>query len=120
MIVKTEIFSYSEGNQMVLKSKELFQVENTIMWPFVFYFNHIKGVKSYWSNDVHLLESNSIQGVGIISWFSFCNHKFYNLYDKLVYRNLNCERNEDFLNKLDEFVHFSNRKKYKVSIGKLL
>ena len=42
MIVKTEIFSYSEGNQMVLKSKELFQVENTIMWPFVFYFNHMQ------------------------------------------------------------------------------
>lgn len=46
-------------------------------------------------------------------------YKWYNLYDKIVYRNLRIQRDKEFMSKLQEFVENNIGKKYSLTVNKL-
>ena len=53
-------------------------------------------------------------------WNDFMRYKWNLLYSRLIYRHLDCDRSDDFIQKLESFIREVNGKKFRISAGKIL
>lgn len=66
-----------------------------------------------------IFESTGQTGVDLLDWTAFMNHKWHNLYSKLVYRRLHYEITEEELELLETFALKVKGKKYKMNPVKI-
>lgn len=83
-------------------------------------YDHVAFILKYSSGKLALLEATSAEGVSILSWEEFKFYRFETLYERLIYRKLDFDRDNDALNSLENFIFKVNGKKYRISAGKLL
>ena len=83
-------------------------------------YDHVGLLLRYPSGKISIFESLNETGVGVVSWSKFMQLKWFKLYSKVAYRKLNFERDEDFNEKINDFVLASVGKNYKINASKLL
>ncbi|CAI2369331.1 unnamed protein product [Moneuplotes crassus] len=82
-------------------------------------YDHVAMVLTFLEdNEVYLLESTA-SGVHITTWTDLKTYKD-ELYSKIVWRKLYCNRNETFCEVLGNFVNAVDDRGYDISIGRLL
>jgi hypothetical protein len=55
-----------------------------------------------------------------VDWERFTLYGWYRNYERVVYRKLRCERTEEKLSRLQEFIKAARNKRYKMTATKLL
>ena len=56
----------------------------------------------------------------MLLWSDFLRYKWHLLYTRLVYRPLDCERTDNMLRSLEEFIREVRGKRFKLSAAKLI
>jgi hypothetical protein len=67
-------------------------------------YDHVALILRFPDGRVAIFESLRETGVTIVEWDRFINKKWYELYSRIVYRRLHCERTPEFFQILDDFV----------------
>jgi hypothetical protein len=67
-------------------------------------FDHVALIIRYGSGELALLESTSLDGVNIVKWQDFIEYRWHLLYQVIVYRHLETERNEEKIQRLESFI----------------
>jgi hypothetical protein len=67
-------------------------------------FDHVALIIRYGSGELALLESTSLDGVSIVKWQDFIEYRWHLLYQLVVYRHLETERNDDKIQRLESFI----------------
>lgn len=83
-------------------------------------YDHVAFILKYTSGKIGLLEATGAEGVSIAYWDDFMLHQWNKLYNRLVYRKLEFERNNAALTQLEEFIRSVYGKKYRISPSKLI
>ena len=83
-------------------------------------YDHVGLILCYLSGKVCLLEATHSNGVTVTPWNQFVANGWHLFSERIVYRKLECERTEDCLLKLDEFVGKVKGKTYKLWSNKLI
>jgi hypothetical protein len=58
----------------------------------------------YSNGNLLLFEATGETGVALTDWNDFITQKWYNLYDKIAYRKLYCERTPELMHNLQNFI----------------
>lgn len=69
-------------------------------------------------DELYIIDA-TLAGVNVTPWRQVCTYKDQ-IYSKIVWRQLNIKRNDAFIDRLEKFVTSVHRKKYKLSVTKLL
>jgi len=81
-------------------------------------YDHVAMVLTFLEDEeIYFLESTA-EGVHVTTWSELKQYK-NQLYSKIVWRKLHCERNEDFWEILGTFVNAVEDMEYKITLGKL-
>ena len=83
-------------------------------------YDHVALILKYNSGKIALLEATAADGVSILTWDEFKFYRFEQLYERLIYRKLDFDRNLNALSALEQFISKVLGKKYRISAGKLL
>ena len=68
-----------------------------------------------------MLESEGRDGVSTTAWSNLIKYKWYNIYDKLIWRGLHADKKQNnFFSKLEEFLKLTVGQKYNLSVKKLV
>ena len=67
-------------------------------------YDHVALVLRYGDSEITLLEAES-KGVGMCNWKTFMKNRWYNLYQSISWRHLEINRDRDFLEKTEKFLH---------------
>mmetsp|Transcript_12777 Transcript_12777/g.23788 ORF Transcript_12777/g.23788 Transcript_12777/m.23788 type:complete len:353 (+) Transcript_12777:419-1477(+) len=67
-------------------------------------YDHVAMIIRYATGELALLESTSLDGVAIVRWQDFIDYRWHLLYQMIVYRHLETERNEEMVQKLEDFI----------------
>jgi len=78
-------------------------------------YDHVALLLKLQDEQVALLESTSQTGVQVLLWEDFMRYQWHLLYTRLVYRKLNIERTDQFLEKTAEFIQEVSGKKYRLA-----
>eukprot|EP00357_Protocruzia_adherens_P022903 CAMPEP_0114996144 /NCGR_PEP_ID=MMETSP0216-20121206/14138_1 /TAXON_ID=223996 /ORGANISM="Protocruzia adherens, Strain Boccale" /LENGTH=384 /DNA_ID=CAMNT_0002360297 /DNA_START=153 /DNA_END=1307 /DNA_ORIENTATION=+ len=89
-------------------------------WASLSEFDHIAMFLRTSETSVSLLEVSKERGVDLTSWDDFVAQKRYAPYDKLVYRALNVDRDQESIEKLQAFVAGSLGKSYRLDAKAVL
>jgi hypothetical protein len=81
--------------------------------------DHVAIILKYSDDSVVLFEAVGQQGVILTTWKFFMERNFQRLYTKVAFRKLHCRRDEEFFDKMEEFVRKSFGKKYGLTTKKL-
>ncbi|CDW74624.1 UNKNOWN [Stylonychia lemnae] len=120
----------SNSSQSVQRSKFVFMTETTKdlhEWVDAINIHQrqsegFKGalVLKYSSGKLVLFESLRDTGVSVCEWNKFINKKWFDMYNKVVFRKLHFPRSQGFSTVIEDFVQQSVGKKFKVNASKLL
>ncbi|CAK74538.1 unnamed protein product (macronuclear) [Paramecium tetraurelia] len=83
-------------------------------------FDHVALLLRYNNGELFLFESMGQTGVSLLSWDTFMRNNWHTLYQQMVYRQLEVNRSNEFLEKLELFVKGSIGKRYQMSPSKLI
>lgn len=84
-------------------------------------YDHVAMILKYDENSQFMIESEGNNGVSCCSWRDMLKYKWYNIYDKLMFRSLKVDKTKNnFFNRLEEFVKQTTGAKYDLGIKKLL
>ncbi|CAG9318683.1 unnamed protein product [Blepharisma stoltei] len=78
-------------------------------------YDHVAFLLKLQDEQVALLESTSQTGVQVLLWEDFMRYQWHLLYTRLVYRKLNIERTDQFLDSTAEFLTEVSGKKYRLA-----
>lgn len=67
-------------------------------------YDHVAMVIRYATGELALLESTSLDGVSIVRWQDFTSYRWHLLYNMIVFRHLETERNDEMIQKLEDFI----------------
>lgn len=82
-------------------------------------YDHVAMVLKFdMENSIYLLDA-TVAGVNITSWPQFLLFKD-DVYSQTVWRKLQVKRDDEFIRKLQGFIKNVHKKKYKLSISKLM
>lgn len=82
-------------------------------------FDHVAMVLKFEDDpEVHMLDA-TLSGVNITSWSELATFKD-EVYKKIVWRQLETERDSEFWERMEKFVTEVNEKKYSLSVTKLV
>lgn len=82
-------------------------------------YDHVAMVLRFEDDEEVYIIDATVSGVNITAWEEICKFKD-KLYSKIVWRKLCIDRNDEFVEKLEAFVKLVHKKKYKISISKLV
>jgi hypothetical protein len=82
-------------------------------------FDHIAMVLKFEDDEEVYMIDATLSGVNVTSWQQLCTYKD-KLYSKIIWRKLHVKRNDDFIEKISAFVKAVYKKKYSLSVAKLL
>jgi len=82
-------------------------------------YDHVALLLRYSNGEIVLLEATGKEGVGLCRWKTFRKNNWQKLYNKLVFRKLQFDRNPDSIDHVEKFVKSVVGKKYKVILSKL-
>lgn len=91
-------------------------------------YDHAALLLRFASGSLYIFEATGCYGVGLCSWGkpwfnsidSIIKNRWFELYEKIVVRRLEIDRDRDFLAKVQAFVNENMGKKYSCSPQKLL
>ncbi|KAL4500404.1 hypothetical protein ABPG72_003355 [Tetrahymena utriculariae] len=85
-------------------------------------FDHVALVLKYSTSDLFVMEAlgGKIGKVILFRWNLFQKNRWYEFYDKIVYRKLNMNRTNQALTNLEKFIQYALNKKYKFTLGKIM
>jgi hypothetical protein len=74
----------------------------------------------YRCGSVGLFEATGLDGVAVVMWDDFMRYKWHKLYSRLIYRKLDVDRDDEFIQKLESFIREVNGKKFRINPSKLV
>ncbi|CAD8180851.1 unnamed protein product [Paramecium octaurelia] len=83
-------------------------------------FDHVALLLRYNNGELFLFEAMGQTGVNLLSWDAFMKNNWHSLYSQMVYRQLEVNRSNELLEKLEQFVKGSIGKRYQMSPSKLI
>ncbi|CAD8116172.1 unnamed protein product [Paramecium sonneborni] len=83
-------------------------------------YDHAALLLRFPSGSLYILEATGCYGVGLCSWQDMIAERWFELFDKIVIRRLEIERDHKFLSTVQEFVTENIGKKYSLTPMKLL
>ncbi|CAD8205583.1 unnamed protein product [Paramecium pentaurelia] len=83
-------------------------------------YDHAAVLLRFPSGSLYILEATGCYGVGLCSWKDMIDEKWFELYEKIMIRKLEIERDHTFLKTVQEFVNENMGKKYSLTPMKLL
>ncbi|CAG9325498.1 unnamed protein product [Blepharisma stoltei] len=83
-------------------------------------YDHVAMILKYEDGEIGFLEATLQEGVNITLWDTYWMDNWHTLYKRIAYRNLEIERSETTLKKLENFLNGAIGKRFKISLGKLV
>ncbi|CDW89200.1 ph domain-containing protein [Stylonychia lemnae] len=83
-------------------------------------YNHVAVLIRCSEGQLKFIEATINLGVDVVDWDQFVVNRWYQNYDRVIYRRLRTERSQEQLIKLQNFLRAAIAKKYKVTASKLL
>ncbi|CAD8075791.1 unnamed protein product [Paramecium primaurelia] len=83
-------------------------------------YDHVAMILKYTNGYIYVLEATGTFGVGIFEWKHMIGKQWYELYNKVVYRQLEMQRTTDFLQKMEQFTRDNIGKAYSLTVKKLI
>ncbi|CAD8121449.1 unnamed protein product [Paramecium sonneborni] len=83
-------------------------------------YDHVAMILKYTNGSIYVLEATGTFGVGIFEWKHMIGKQWYELYNKVVYRQLDIKRTTDFLVKMESFTKENLGKAYSLTVRKLI
>ncbi|CAD8157666.1 unnamed protein product [Paramecium octaurelia] len=83
-------------------------------------YDHVAMILKYTNGSIYVLEATGTFGVGIFEWKHMAGKQWYELYNKVVYRQLEIQRTTDFLLKMEQFTKENLGKAYSLTVKKIL
>jgi uncharacterized protein YycO len=82
-------------------------------------YDHVALTVRFPDGRLAIFESLRENGVTIVEWDRFINKKWFDLYSRVVYRRLSCERTREFNQIVDDFIKQALGKPFKLNPMKL-
>jgi hypothetical protein len=82
-------------------------------------YDHVGLVLRYSSGDLGFFQAIQGEGVSVVSWETFKDNHWEDLYSMVSYRQLTAVRSEEMLHKLQTFVGRVSGRRYRPSLAKL-
>lgn len=67
-------------------------------------YDHVAMIIRYATGELALLESTSLDGVSIVRWEDFIEYRWHLLYNMIVFRHLEANRNDEMVQNLEDFI----------------